>query len=372
MIIAISAVITSCSKDEGLLQEQSAVGTESNFQVSFGEPVSYSELESQIDELGISKSSVIVTHNFSLGGTPFRGFVPLKENSNEITFKETINKGISGLENETEIQVGKFAPKSSGPVSRSKELYDISEMMITSVFIDESKVNNMFAASRVTRSEKRDVTGVGKQSQKYSQKSSSGDSWVPDAYGYRIQESTSYPGKRYLLTAMIWATSDPFGEWSDNVTFEPDFNLNNSLGSSLGAGIYLDDSEYTTGVPNIHYAASNLPRAYLDSRLGDGEYTKTFTIGCADAAEIESFTQYKNYIVTDPGNASQDNARVAFQRGQRWPANVYSTFSVFNSDYYDKTGTVKLIDIENEVPEVRPFGESSWPISVPGTGTWYK
>lgn len=367
MIIAISAMITSCSKDENLMQDQSVVDIESNFQVLFENPVSYSELESQIDQLGISKSSIVVTHNFSLGGTPFRGFIPLKENSNEISFNETINKGISGLENETEIQTGKYASKSGGSVSRSKELYNISEMIITNVSIDESKVSGVFSTSKVIRSEKRDIADAEKESKQYSQKSSSADSWIPDAYGYRIQESTSYTGKRYLLTAMIWITNDPFGEWSDNVTFEPDFNLNNSVDSSLGAGTYLDDSEYVTGVPNVHYAVSSLPRAYLDSRLGDDEHIKTFTIGCADAAEIESFKQYKNYIVADAGDADQDNARVAFQRGQRVPVNVYSTFSVFNSDYPQLN-----VDIDNEVPEVRPFGESPWPISVPGTDTWYK
>lgn len=369
MIIAISAMITSCSKDENLMQDQSVVNTESNFQVLFETPIPYSELESRIDQLGISKSSVVVTHNFSLGGTPFRGFIPLRENSNEISFNETINKGISGLENETEIQTGKYASKSGGSVSRSKELYNVSEMMITNVTVDESKVSDVFSTSKVIRSEKRDIAGTEKESKQYSQKSGSSDSWIPDAYGYRIQESTSYTGKRYLLTAMIWATTDPFGDWSDNVTFEPDFNLNNSSNSSLGPGTYLDDSEYINGVPNVHYAASSLPRAYLDTRDTDANHIKTFTIGCADAAEIESFKQYKNYIVTDEGDADQDNAQVIFQRGQRWPSNVYNTWSVFNDDFY--VGGVLIVDIDNVVPSERPFG-SGWPISVPGTDTWYK
>ncbi len=369
MIIAISAMITSCSKDEDLSQEQSAVDTESNFQVLFEKPISYSELESQINQLGISKSSIVVTHNFSLGGTPFRGFVPLTENSNQITFNETINKGISGLESEPEIQIGKYVSKSSGSVSRSQELYNISEMMITNVSLDENKVNEIFSSSKVIRSEKQSIPDVRRESNNFSQRNGSSDSWIPDAYGYRIKESTSYPGKRYLLTAMIWITNDPFGEWSDNVTFEPDFNLNNSSNSSLGPGTYLDDSEYINGVPNVHYAASSLPRAYLDTRDTDPNHIKTFTIGCADAAEIKSFKQYKNYIVTDEGNADQDNAQVVFQRGQRWPANVYNTWSVFNDDFY--VSGVLVVDIDNVVPSVRPFG-SGWPISVPGTDTWYK
>lgn len=353
MIIAISAMITSCSKDENLMQEQSVVDTESNFQVLFESPISYSELESQISELGISKSSVVVTHNFSLGGTPFRGFIPLKEDSNEISFNETINKGVSGLENETEIQTGKYASKSGGSVSRSKKLYNISEMMITNVSVDESKVSGVFSTSKVIRSDKRAVADTRKESNQYFQKSSSADSWIPDAFAYRIQESASYPGKRYLLTIMIWATNEPFSEWSDNVTFEPDFNLNNSVDSSLGAGTYLDDSEYINGVPNVHYAASSLPRAYLDTRFMDPSEVKTFTIGCADAADIKSFKQYKNYIVADEGGADQDNAQVIFQRGYRSPNFVYNTWSVFSNESH------------------RPFG-SSWSISVPGTDTWYK
>jgi hypothetical protein len=171
---------------------------------------------------------------------------------------------------------------------------------------------------------------------------------------------------------MIWAASNPFGTWSDNVTFEPDFNLNNSEDSQLGPGTYLHDREYTKGIPNVHYAASSLPRAYLDTRLGDKSETMTFTIGSADAAQIESIKQYKNYTVTDAGIADEDNAQVIFQRGQRFPIQVYSTWSVFNSDYYlTKKKKIKIVDIDNEVPGYRPF-DSGWPISVPGTGTWYK
>jgi hypothetical protein len=97
MIIAISAMITSCSKGTGLIQEQST--PESNFQVLFENPISYAELESQVEHLGIDKSSIIVTHNFSLGGTPFRGFIPLHQSSNENSFRATINNGIKRLEN---------------------------------------------------------------------------------------------------------------------------------------------------------------------------------------------------------------------------------------------------------------------------------
>ncbi len=318
------AILTSCSKDENPSEEKSIQG--SSFQVLFENPVSYSKLESQIKQLEIKKSSVVVTHNFLLGEIPFRGFVPLDEISDEASFRETIEKGINGLENEARINIGEYIEPASALVSRSQEIYEISEVMITDVIVDRKTISKIFLESKVIQLKEKNIVGIKEGVIQNSQKSNSDDSWIPDAFGYRIEESTSYPGKRYLLTAMIWATSEPFGEWSDNVTFEPDFNLNDSSGSSLGSGTYLHDGEYANGIPKVYYAASNLPRAYLDTRDTDPNHIKTFTIGCADAADIESFKQYENYIVTNKGDANQDNAQVVFQRGQRFPSNVYNTW----------------------------------------------
>jgi hypothetical protein len=63
MFIAISAMVISCSKDDNFITEQKT--SETNFQIIFDKSVSYSELEFKLQELDISKQSVIVTHNFN-------------------------------------------------------------------------------------------------------------------------------------------------------------------------------------------------------------------------------------------------------------------------------------------------------------------
>jgi hypothetical protein len=284
-------------------------------------------------------------------------------------FKQTITNGLHGLENDTSIKLENYKSQTKQDIIINDNVYRISEVVITNSRLMQTDVEKIFSTSRIINLKKRKTSYTKNVEEESSQKSNSDDVWIPDAYGYSIKASTSYPGKRYLKLQMIWITSDPFGEWSDNVTFEPDFNLNNSSGSSLGPGTYLDDSEYLNGVPNVHYAASSLPMAYLDTRDTDANYIKTFTIGCPDASEITSFKNYINYIVTDIGDADVDNGQVISQRGQRYPSNVYNTWSVFNTDFY--IGGVKVVDIDNEVPGYRPFG-SGWPVSVPGSGTWYK
>jgi hypothetical protein len=340
-------VYSSCNTSED--QQESVI--KNTYEVVFIEPISFAELNQKLIASGIHKFSIIGVHNFTMDGQSFKGFIPFKE-LDEMNFREVINRGISGLEKETRFDLNKITKEKESKVVRNDNIYLISEILISNVDIDSSSLVNLFPKARVYTSKNSEIKN-DKSNNVYSEKSNQLSSWVPDAFGYRIKPSEDHPGKRYLLTVMLWSNASPFNQWSNNVTFEPDFNLNNSSESSLGTGIYLDGSEYVTGIPNVYYAASNLPKAYLDTRFTDSDHVKTFTIGCADASKIKSGIQYKNYIVTDIGSADEDNAQVVFQKGYRLPANVYNTWSVFSNSSY------------------KPFG-SGWPISVPGTNTWYK
>lgn len=376
MFFALMAMgVLSCTKEENLEQENSRL---SNYQIIFSDPISYDNLSKKLSHAAVEKENSMVIHEMSDGNQIWRGFVPLRHSLTKQEFKNSIDKGVSGLKSE--------AGSVYRTVDESKSMnigsydYKIHELLIYSTDTKQASIEVAFPGAKIVAMSQGLNEGRRNQSEiKKKTTISDDDSWVPDVYAYNITNSVSYPGKRFLANAMIWTTDDPFGEWSNNVTFEPDFNLNNSSGSTLGPGTYLDKSEYINGVPDIYYAASSLPMAYLDTRDLDEDYIKTFTIGCPDASLINNNLIYLNYIVTEDGDADEDNAHVIFQRGQRVPSWVYNTWSVFNSDFVfsdliNINGVdITIVDIDNEVPGYWPFtGSNDWPISVPGNGSWSK
>lgn len=154
------------------------------------------------------------------------------------------------------------------------------------------------------------------------------NTWVPKSGEIHIHPS-AYPGERYIQNEMYWDTATRVSGFGPNSTYEHDFFLNDSDNSQYGPGIYLTEAEGWNGIPSVSYWSSNLPRPYLDTRLGDPGYVKAFTIGSADAGSIEHMVWYRNYIRAQPGTADIDNGYLQAQLGHRTPSSCYSTWCVF-------------------------------------------
>jgi len=341
----------SCSKTNDFQTAKSSDAVLFNYQIVFDRPTSYSGVQNDLTSIDGQK---VFVHTFeSTSGTQFRGFIPvsLDQDLSLSEFRSRIDDGMTGLEFESEgmLDMDRLS------LRKSENVYDVSEILVSGSKAPKDEVANTFPSARVIQMETKTCPENHPDTNvQHKMLSSSLDSWIPDAFAYNIAPSSSFPGKRFLATGMIWTTQNPFGPWSSSsVTFEPDFNLNNHSNSQLGPGTYLDNAQYINGVPNVVYAASSLPLAYLDTRDLDPNYVKTFTIGCPDATQINHNTIYLNYIVTNVGNTNIDNAGVVFQRGYIWPSWMYNTWSVFSFESH------------------KPFS-GSWPISVPGSGSWSK
>lgn len=173
--------------------------------------------------------------------------------------------------------------------------------------------------------------------------------WVPSQGNVLTGQSS--PLYRYVNVAMLWNNVSGFDA---NSTFEPDFFLNNNRTTSVGPGTYLDRSQNILGMPIVYYAASSLPRAYLDTRLTDPTTEVAYTIGSSKASDIRTNQWYYNYIQVLKGDADRDNAKLSAQLGYRSPSGCYySTWCSYRRE---------------DVPLVRIF--NAWDIPVPGFKSW--
>ena len=177
--------------------------------------------------------------------------------------------------------------------------------------------------------------------------------WVP-AYG-SVTTGASSSTERFVHNTMVFSETSGFGE---RATYEHDFFLNNHPGSELGPGTYLSSAELggiaTYRVPVTTYVASNLPAPYLDTRYTDSPSELAYTIGSAYARAIVKNHVYWTYIRTTNGSASQDNAKLMAQFGERRPDWCMTTWCSFGSP---QNGLYRLV-------------QGDWPIPVPGTTRW--
>lgn len=141
------------------------------------------------------------------------------------------------------------------------------------------------------------------------------NTWVPRRGS--SYTGPSYPGGRFVSQYIWWDNVSGFDSIS---TYEHDFFLNNYDGKT-----YLDASQNWLGMPNIIYAATNLPRPYLDSRAMDPAGEKAYVIGCSDADSIQANTGYwySTYIRTANGNTNIDKAKLQAQLAYRNPSWCY-------------------------------------------------
>lgn len=172
--------------------------------------------------------------------------------------------------------------------------------------------------------------------------------WVP-AQG----SSYLYPsviGGRYVQQNMYWNSWWNVSGFGTSSTYEHDFFLNNYDNRT-----YLSSSQTIDGIPIVNYWSSNLPRPYLDTRIGDPSSEKAYTIGSADAFYIWPFQQYWYYIRTSNGNASTDNGKINSQLGYRNPNWCYTTWCSYPDP---NTPIYRLV--------------SAWNIPAPGTYYWQR
>jgi hypothetical protein len=191
--------------------------------------------------------------------------------------------------------------------------------------------------------------GMSERSPEYSTMAVSPGTWVPREGNVSSGQSGAL--YRYVTVSMLWNNVSGFDA---NSTFEPDLFLNNNGDSQLGRGTYLDRSQMITGIPVVYYAASSLPRPYLDTRLGDPANEVAYTIGSSKASDIKVNQWYYNYIQVLKGDADRDNAKLTAQLGYRWPSWCYnSTWCSYS---------------RGDVPQERII--NAWDIPVPGYKSW--
>ncbi|MFH1318644.1 MAG: hypothetical protein ABIH71_06485 [Candidatus Omnitrophota bacterium] len=117
------------------------------------------------------------------------------------------------------------------------------------------------------------------------------------------------------------------------ITPKHDFFLNNYDNKT-----YLDASQSSpSGFPIVLYVSSNLPNPYLDTRFGDPEGEKAYSVGSLQASDILANTGfwYGIFIVTNQGNTDIDSGKLQGQLGERSPSWVYSPWAVYSKATYN-------------------------------------
>jgi hypothetical protein len=139
-----------------------------------------------------------------------------------------------------------------------------------------------------------------------------------------LKYSNTGASTRGYYSYMLW-DNPGFGY---NDTYEQDIFMWN--GDNAGRKTYLNknSSLFPDCMPIVKYATSNLPSAYLDTRLKsdlggvgceDWFDEVSFTIGSAAARGIQSNTWYVNYIETMKGDRDRPAIKISAQFGERRP-----------------------------------------------------
>lgn len=152
--------------------------------------------------------------------------------------------------------------------------------------------------------------------------------WVPNRGSIHVQPSV-VQGERYILNRMSWDTATRLSAFGSTSTYEHDLFLNDSDSSLYGPGTYLSDAQDLVGIPIVSHWSSDLPQPYLDTRFGDEDYIKAYTIGSAEADSLQPVAFYYYYIRTPNGDADIDNGYLLAQIGRRVQSNCYTTWCVF-------------------------------------------
>lgn len=168
------------------------------------------------------------------------------------------------------------------------------------------------------------------------------NTWLPSQGNIYVHPWGGGSTDRYVTQWMKWTNVSGF---ASNSAYEHDFFLNNYDGKT-----YFSRTQNPDGIPIVVSWGSNLPRAYLGTRLSDPSQEVAYVIGCADGDAIQSGTWYWSQIRVAKGNADTDSAKLFGQLGHRFPSWCYTTWCVFA----DQTEIIL----------------GAWVISIPGDRTW--
>lgn len=322
-------------------------------EIEFKEPISFTEFQRFTNEYQLEP--MLIEHEFSIDGNEtMTGFLPTNKFETESEYQQKLNEGMVGLTenlsnafddailknfrqnlsdyttnnfNSNELKTNFYLIKSitasinDNITDKLKNHPNINYLFL----MDEQKLNTN-GSEPTTNNDKNNV------------------SWLPEQSIYSINESQDFTNQRFVAQLMYW---DDVSDFTNNTTYEQDFFLNSDPNSKLGSGTYLTENQ-NSWYPDITYAASNFPYAYLDTRFSDPSTEESYTIGCAKAENLQSYNVYITYIVTDHGTSNPDNGKISGQIGSRTPQSCYSTWCVFSSQ------TESIV--------------SAWDVDVPGSG----
>lgn len=237
-------------------------------------------------------------------------------------------------------QIDKVETRSQAPQKlpveqpQQQSLQHSVNKQISSLFSQQSN-SSLLASNNLSSS----LFRLPKSAAKYEiAQTSSGDTnfaantWVPTNGTVKVYPS-AYAGERYVENKFYWAGATRLAAFAQaaNSTYEHDFALNNSSASTYGSGTYLTLEQTGQQTPWITFWDTNLPRPYLDTQFVDRSYVVAYTIGSADARNIQPWIMYTNYIRTPNGPASKDNGSLVGQLGTRSPFTCFSTWCSFGT-----------------------------------------
>lgn len=330
----------------------------SNIRIHFAEATPINSVLREASNQGLQ--IIALQDSFDVGGIRFTDFYFLpsqKMKANEVLkgYKNARNGFLQDTANDTKDMKAQkkndvtveLAGNTFNLLQKSKEAKNVNgnvEGAIMRGRIQDAQAIKGLNISRINVSQSNQRQTLSESSQTITLQSSDPNTWSPQQ-GYSYVFPSSVQGERYTTQYMWWTNVSGFNSTS---TYEHDFFLNNYDGQT-----YLDSGQDLWGFPDVTYAASNLPRAYLDTRFSDPEGEKAYTIGSSEASSIQAYTSYwyLNYIRTLEGNADTDTGKLQAQLGYRYP-----------SWCYENTWCSYAITTINLIP--------AWNISVPGSQYW--
>ncbi|HEU4714823.1 MAG TPA: hypothetical protein VFS76_24900 [Pyrinomonadaceae bacterium] len=346
-------------------------GPQQKAQIDFGASVA---LEKAL--LLAARQNLTITeiqHSFSLGDHRFIGIFPVDDETPVDTIPEKIVANYRGFLLDVQREEENSALESSltdagSTEKRMKSIAHAQRALIESYqdfridgltvsgtrsAIDGAAKENGHVVSRIELAAGQTIEKGERRTQKSSPQlqavaTVAENTWVPTSG--KIVTGGASEGGRYVRQEMKWTNVSGFA--SDS-TYEHDFFLKNSSGEVRGPGTYLDRSQAFDGMPKVEYAASDLPRAYLDTRAMDKGDEIAFTIGSAAASDIKPNVTYMSYIRTKDGDASQDDGKLQAQLGRRRVPGCYTTWCSFENEQVPRV---------NIVP--------AWQVPVPGVKSW--
>jgi len=182
------------------------------------------------------------------------------------------------------------------------------------------------------------------------------EKWIPEAgYEYIGQYSNtghSLDGDRYSYNLMWWDDVSDFksgSSWWGTDGYEQKVLLHNYDGKT-----YMKNDKSFYGAPSLTYAASNLPDAYIDTRLDDDNVEVSYTIGSGRGDFIRANTPdwYWTQLFTDPGNDTVDKFKVQAHLVTEYSSTCYYTWGTYCmfGDTSVPITTLIPFSTENNVP----------------------